>query len=384
MALVAVVGAVLMVPVVDAAPAPTIHVRIYRVGPSPRTLAIRPGTTVTFVNRDRGAPRVVGANGEFDSGAIGSYSVTFDVAGEFPYMVSGGATQRGRIIVVDPRPRTVSSTPRRPAIRATPSPAGRRGQPLATPTLPTATQTPTGKSSPTPVASPPPTAVPALWAVVLAGQSNMAGNNVKDAPAAPEDNRVWVFEGGWRPIASLEKAGSSRVIDGPGLPFARKLVRSGTARSVGLIPCAVGGTSIKEWLPDDAVYQECVRRIRSAGLPIAGVLFYQGENDTLHNLGPKWPTTWAEKFETMVGAFRADVGDARLPIVFAQLATTTRDGLWHWQTIKDQQASVAISGVSMVKTDDLPLRDGLHLTDEAAAIVGERFALALRGLGLRR
>ncbi|KAE8782470.1 putative carbohydrate esterase [Hordeum vulgare] len=54
---------------------------------------------------------------------------------------------------------------------------------------------------------------------------------------------------------------------GPGMAFARAILPElqppGTAR-VGLIPCAVGGTAIREWAHGEHLYEQMVRRARVA------------------------------------------------------------------------------------------------------------------------
>jgi hypothetical protein len=46
---------------------------------------------------------------------------------------------------------------------------------------------------------------------------------------------------------------------GPGLVFAKALLRTRSdVHRIALVPCAVGGTSIDEWQPTGALYQNMV------------------------------------------------------------------------------------------------------------------------------
>ena len=51
----------------------------------------------------------------------------------------------------------------------------------------------------------------------------------------------------------------------------------------------------------------------------------------------------------------------------------------NWEVIKEQQASVDLPNVRMIKTDDLELGDAVHLTVESYLEVGRRFAEAYLG-----
>jgi hypothetical protein len=191
---------------------------------------------------------------------------------------------------------------------------------------------------------------------VLAGQSNMVG---AATDLYPETKRVLMLYGENR---------------GPGYPFGQDI----TTGQVVLVQCAVGGTSIDEWDPSSSLYQTCLSHTRSAlagDRYLAGVLFYQGEQDAVNTV----PISWAPKFTTIVNAFRADLG-RQVPIVYAQVGQVAlAPNLLH---IQDEQKSVSMFRVSMVQTADLPTIDGTHHTSAANIELGQRFAQAMKGLGL--
>ena len=117
------------------------------------------------------------------------------------------------------------------------------------------------------------------------------------------------------------------------------------------------------------------------GIP-AGILFYQGETDASDPLlyptkGIISPDLWASKFSEMVQNWRSDLASPNLPVVFAQLATHgDPKSFINWETIKQQQASVNLPFCGMIKTDDLIVVDGVHLSIESYQEVGKRFAAA--------
>lgn len=75
---------------------------------------------------------------------------------------------------------------------------------------------------------------------------------------------------------------------GPGLVFARQLAKQDSNaaagsidRSIGLVPCAVGGTALSEWMPSQRLYLRMVQRTHAALVAapeatLAGVLWYAG------------------------------------------------------------------------------------------------------------
>ncbi|KAG0472750.1 hypothetical protein HPP92_014607 [Vanilla planifolia] len=165
---------------------------------------------------------------------------------------------------------------------------------------------------------------------VLAGQSNMAG-------------RGGVSDGHWdhvvppacRPSPSIHRLNASLMwqmaheplhadIDfkktcgvGPGMPFAHSVVAASTeAVPLGLVPCAVGGTSIREWARGTSLYKNLVHRARvaaaSAGGRVAAMLWYQGESDTVSE---KDAEAYGHRMETLISHLRADLRDPNLLVI---------------------------------------------------------------------
>lgn len=191
---------------------------------------------------------------------------------------------------------------------------------------------------------------------IAAGQSNMVGQHPIEYPPEP---KVTVVFGDRK---------------GPAIPFASELLQlAPDVTEVIIIRCAVNSTHIDTWKKGNGLYDACMNDIATLNRPdaqVAGFLFYQGESDARGNIN------WATPFMTIVNDIRADVHDNYLPVIFCQLATTTDVIRDHWQDIKNQQASIHLPNVVMVKTDDQPLLDSVHLTQDGDTVVGERMARA--------
>lgn len=246
----------------------------------------------------------------------------------------------------------------------------------ATPT-PIRIATPTATRSPTsaPTAAPTPASAPVLY--VLAGQSNLiAGAPLPDTAA--EDAAISTFDWGWR---------KGLPVGGIAVSFAR--ARAPTDGRVGVLNCAVGGSAILDWARDmlgpGNLYDACLARIRASGLRPAAILFYQGEADARTDVDvrgyPPDPDHWARDFGTVVDAFRTDLGDSALPVLFARIAYTTDPvGYPRWPEVQAQQDIASRSNALRVPMSGVTLRDEVHLDDASAAFMGWRFADAYHAL----
>ena len=88
-----------------------------------------------------------------------------------------------------------------------------------------------------------------------------------------------------------------------------------TGVPIGLISVAVGGTGIDSWLPGGVYYNSRVYPFRDTA--IAGVLWYQGENDGTSGMpGP----VYAEKQAGLIDEYRRLWKDEELPFYFAELS----------------------------------------------------------------
>ncbi|MHB9131695.1 MAG: sialate O-acetylesterase [Armatimonadota bacterium] len=167
---------------------------------------------------------------------------------------------------------------------------------------------------------------------------------------------------------------------GLGLPFGKALAAH-LHRPVGVIFCAKGDTRMEEWEPDYAgdpymaLYASALRRVRAAGRPVKGIIWYQGESDTFDEKGK----VYADCLRKLVAAFRRDLEQPDLPFIYVQIAACvmqTEEELPDWNLVQESQrrleAELAPGG--MVSAIDLPLCDGIHLSRAAHRRLGPRIA----------
>jgi Carbohydrate esterase, sialic acid-specific acetylesterase len=155
---------------------------------------------------------------------------------------------------------------------------------------------------------------------LLVGQSNMAGRGqVEDADRVAHP-RVWALdrEDRWVPAVDpihFDRPAVAGV--GPGTSFGRAVADAMPDVIVGLVPCAVGGSSIDDWSSEvrDGLHAEAVRRARIAleGGTLAGILWHQGESDVAA------PDHYAEKAARLFADLRRDLAAPGAPVIVGTL-----------------------------------------------------------------
>ncbi|XP_023729593.1 probable carbohydrate esterase At4g34215 [Lactuca sativa] len=219
---------------------------------------------------------------------------------------------------------------------------------------------------------------------ILSGQSNMAGRggvkNKRWDGIVPDDckpdpstihrlNANLIWETAQEPLhADIDTKKTCGV--GPGMSFANA-VKDYIPGVIDLVPCAVGGTAIKEWAKGQKLYEDMVRRAKSAassGGEIKAMLWYQGESDApSQNAAGSYKTN----METLIHNVRSDLGLPSLPII--QVALASGDG--YIEVIREAQKAIDLPNVVCVDAKGLELKeDNLHLTTAAQVQLGHMLA----------
>ncbi|MDX2072664.1 MAG: sialate O-acetylesterase [Haliscomenobacter sp.] len=129
-----------------------------------------------------------------------------------------------------------------------------------------------------------------VWVFLLAGQSNMAGRGIVEAQDALTDPRIFSINSKGEVILAKEPLHfyePSRVGLDCGLSFGKTLLKGVPKKvSILLLPTAVGGSSMRQWLGDSTYrevklwsnFLEKVAIGKKYG-QIKGILWHQGESD---------------------------------------------------------------------------------------------------------
>ncbi len=168
---------------------------------------------------------------------------------------------------------------------------------------------------------------PEFHLFLLAGQSNMAGRGTIEPQDQVEHPRVLSLNeaGEWQPAtAPLHFDKLPLVGVGLGRSFALAYAEAHPDVTVGLIPCAVGGSPIDSWVPGGIhqetgahPYDETLQRVslaRESGV-LKGILWHQGESDSKAQLA----RSYEAKLARLVDRFRAEFDAPNLPFVIGQM-----------------------------------------------------------------
>jgi Carbohydrate esterase, sialic acid-specific acetylesterase len=224
-----------------------------------------------------------------------------------------------------------------------------------------------------------------VWVFILAGQSNMAGRGIVEPQDTVPNNR----------ILSVNKNGQLIIAKEPlhfyepnltgldcGYSFGKAMIKNiPDSISILLLPTAVGGSSISQWLGDSLfrsvkLFSNFLAKVETGkqhGI-IKGILWHQGESDANEKNIPLYP----ERLSKLFIKFRSAVGNDNLPILLGELGSFSKNKegfelinkAIHNYTAQDAHTAV-------IATGDLKHKgDSLHFNSKAQRTMGKRFAEA--------
>ncbi|HBV62336.1 MAG TPA: sialate O-acetylesterase [Rhodopirellula sp.] len=227
---------------------------------------------------------------------------------------------------------------------------------------------------------------------LLAGQSNMAGrgkvteSDRKVDPHVLTLNRKGIWVAAVDPI-HFDKPGIAGV--GLGKTFAKNYAASHPGITVGLIPCAVGGSPISSWEPGGYhpstkthPYDTAILRTQLAMKEgtLKGVLWHQGESDCKAGLS----VVYKEKLYRLIERFRTNFNDDKLPFIAGQMGQFKERP---WNADKKRVDSVhetlpsQLSLTGFVNSKGLKHKgDNIHFDSESYRELGRRYHAAFKAI----
>ncbi|MCH7847582.1 MAG: sialate O-acetylesterase [Planctomycetes bacterium] len=155
---------------------------------------------------------------------------------------------------------------------------------------------------------------------LLIGQSNMAGRVPVQRRDRVPDPRVLMLDDQDRWVLALDPVHTDKSIAGVGLcrSFARVLTDEDQSITIGLIPCSVGGSALRQWEQGEAHYESAVSRtqLAMANGTLRGILWHQGESDTLTLASAQ---TYEQRLIEMIHDMRTDLGAPAIPFLIGEL-----------------------------------------------------------------
>lgn len=223
---------------------------------------------------------------------------------------------------------------------------------------------------------------------LLIGQSNMSGRGVITDKFKDEGNRnvfMLTKENRWIPAKNPLHFDKPTIVGvGPGLSFGINMEKANPANRIGLIPCAVGGTSIDAWTPGGYdkptkthPYDDMLGHLQTAmktGV-LKGVIWLQGEADS----EPQKAAVYLPKLETLIKELRSVAGNSDLPFVAGQLGIYREVYQNINNVLKDLPERVPYTAVASSKglTDK---GDKTHFNSESQEKIGQRMANQMKKL----
>jgi hypothetical protein len=223
---------------------------------------------------------------------------------------------------------------------------------------------------------------------LLIGQSNMAGRGMVDAESKIVNPRILMLDSFNHWVAATDPVHFDKpelVGVGPAISFAKEMLGKDEKISIGLIPCAWGGSPIKAWEPGAAYinsshpYDDAIRRAKAAKQKgvLKGVIWHQGESDNDSLLSG----VYLEKLKALIERLRIDLGQPTLPFVAGEIGYFNKT---NYINPVINQLPAAVAHTAVVSAKDLHDKgDQLHFDTPSARELGKRYAIALKKLQQR-
>lgn len=226
---------------------------------------------------------------------------------------------------------------------------------------------------------------------LLVGQSNMAGRGtVEEQDKTPHPRVLMLSKSGeWVPAVDPMHFDKPAAGVGLGKTFGTLLADANPGVTIGLIPCAVGGSPIDAWKPgefyaptkshpwDDAMQRATIAL--KAGV-LKGILWHQGEADSTDALAP----TYEAKLHDLIARFRKELAAPDVPFIAGQLGVFA-DAPWNdaKKTIDAVHRALPskVPHTAFVSAEGLNhCGDKVHFDSPAYRELGRRYAEAFKKL----
>ncbi len=210
---------------------------------------------------------------------------------------------------------------------------------------------------------------------LIAGQSNAAGVGRGYITETP-DLRVHVYRDAREWDLATHPFDTVRDRHNPWLSFAKTLARV-LGYPIGLIPTAVSGSQIRQWLPEEVgnLYRGMRETVGNGHIGIRGVIWYQGCAEAMDGFGH----LYFDKLQSLIAHLREDFRDPELPILLVQInrhidgnKAPDRQASWGAVREAERQAAHRLGNVYVTTASDSVMSDGIHNAPITNAAVGER------------
>ena len=220
-----------------------------------------------------------------------------------------------------------------------------------------------------------------ICSFLMIGQSNMAGRGDFGEVEPISNNKCFMLRmGRWQlmnePINPDRAVLTDKFHSGIGLAasFADELSKYANIE-VGLIPCADGGTKIKQWQPGELLYDHAVAMTKLAmrTSELCGIIWHQGESDC----SQLNENEYRQDFLNVMNSLRKDIG-INLPIIIGEISDKITDE-WNLDSVDKMNILLhklqkEIPLCEIVSVEGLELKDdGIHFNSKSCRELGKRY-----------
>ncbi|MFA7231464.1 MAG: sialate O-acetylesterase [Victivallaceae bacterium] len=236
-----------------------------------------------------------------------------------------------------------------------------------------------------PVASSAAPAKDKFYLFLLVGQSNMAGRGFVEAQDKVANPRVLTLtkDGKW--VSAVDPIHFDKKEAGCGLgrTFGILVAEKNHDVTVGLIPCACGGSPISTWVPGgyhnqtkSHPYDDAIKRARQAMAEgtLKGILWHQGEGDC----GVENSKKYEARLMELIQRFRTELNAPDVPVIIGQLGQLKPWGVGA-RNVNQALSDVAAKtkNGAFVKSDALTCNpDKIHFNATSQREFGHRYFAA--------
>ena len=222
---------------------------------------------------------------------------------------------------------------------------------------------------------------------LLVGQSNMAGRGMVETEDKTPHARVLMLNkaGEWTPAIDPMHFDKTAAGVGLGKTFGTRIAEANPGITVGLIPCAVGGSPIDAWKPGafytptkSHPWDDTMRRAQLAlkAGTLKGILWHQGESDSTAALAP----SHEGKLHDLIARFRKELNAPDVPFIAGQMGQFA-DSPWNDAKKQVDKAHRDLPGkvkrTAFVSAEGLKHKgDKVHFDAAAQREFGRRYAEA--------
>ena len=227
---------------------------------------------------------------------------------------------------------------------------------------------------------------------LLVGQSNMAGRGQVATEDEQPDPQVLMLtkERSWQPAVDPLHFDKPKIVGvGPGRSFGIAYAEANPGVTVGLVPCAVGGSAITSWVPGgfheqtkSHPWDDMLPRARSAlkSGRLKAILWHQGEADCSSAASKRY----AERLRQLVARFREAFDAPEVPFLVGQLGRFPGRPWTEGTRLVDEahrKLPEQLPAVGFASAEGLTDKgDAVHFDAASARTLGRRYAVAYQQL----